>query len=56
MQQVHLLHGTLELERLALEGTTLTVNGNNVAAEYTDGEWHLKKPLALHVGDTLVVG
>ena len=55
VRQVHLLHGTLELKRLALEGTALSINGKEMAALFADGEWHLKKPIKMQPGDCLSV-
>jgi hypothetical protein len=55
VQKVQLLHGTLELERLAIEGTALTVSEQAVGAEYADGEWRLEKPILLKPQDCLVV-
>ncbi|MBR4223108.1 MAG: hypothetical protein IKR81_18260 [Victivallales bacterium] len=55
VQKVQLLHGILELERLAIEGTALTVNDQAVGAEYANGEWRLEKPILLKPQDCLEV-
>jgi len=55
VQKIQLLHGNLELKSLAVEGTGLTINGKDIAAEYVNGEWHLEKPILLKSQDSLVI-
>ncbi len=52
-QKMTLLHGSLELERLRLEGSGLSINGKEISAKFVDGEWMLEKAVVLHEGDSL---